>query len=215
VEILEMLGSVMGLGFVAGMRLYATILALGLAIRFNWIHLSSASSSLEVLAHPAVLITAGVACGIEFFADKIPWLDTAWDSFHTFLRPIGAALLAAAAVGHADPVLKMVLIVLCGGVALASHSSKMATRVIVNHSPEPFSNVAMSLAGDAFVPVATWVAVAHPLVGLAFVLAFLAVFLWMLPKVIRALRSAMAFIRNLFSGRTAPQPPQSAMHLHD
>lgn len=185
---IELTGATMGLGFVAGVRLYATILTLGLAIRFGWFHPSPMAADLRILAEPVVLIAAGVACAIEFFADKVAWVDSIWDSFHAFIRPIGAVVVSAAVLGSFDPVLKVTLIILCGGVAFASHSTKAATRLLVNHSPEPFSNVAVSLAEDALVPFGVWLSLRHPQIVLGLVLAFLVVFIWAAPKVFRAVR---------------------------
>ena len=187
-DTLALIGSTLGLGFLAGIRLYATVFLLGLAIRLGWFHPGAGSAELSVLAHPAVLIVSGLACLVEFAADKIPWLDSLWDSFHTFIRPIGAAVLAAAAFGHFDPVVKAVLIVICGGVALASNSSKAATRLAVNHSPEPFSNIGLSLFEDALIPAGMWVSLKHPEVALGLVAVFLFLFLWIAPKIFRALR---------------------------
>jgi hypothetical protein len=192
VDTLALIGSTMGLGFLAGIRLYATVFLLGLAIRLGWFHPGAGSAELAVLAHPAVLIVSGLACLVEFAADKIPWLDSLWDSFHTFIRPIGAAVLAAAAFGHFDPVVKAVLIVICGGVALASNSSKAATRLAVNHSPEPFSNIALSLFEDALIPAGMWVSLKHPEVALGMVGVFLFLFLWLAPKIFRAVRLQLA-----------------------
>jgi hypothetical protein len=188
VDTLELIGSTMGLGFVAGVRLYATILTLGLAIRFGWFHPGPMAEPLRVLAEPIVLIAAGVACAIEFLADKVPWVDSIWDSFHAFIRPIGAVVVSAAVLGSFDPALKVTLIILCGGVAFASHSTKAATRLLINHSPEPFSNVAMSLAEDALVPFGVWLSLRHPQLVFALVLIFLAVFIWIAPRVFRAVR---------------------------
>ena len=150
---LNLIGSVMGIGFIAGILLYSTVLALGLGIRFGFLHLSPGMEHVQVLTHPAILIAAGAAYLFEFFADKIPWVDSFGDSFHTFIRPIGAALLAATALAHMDPVLRITAIILCGGVALSSHSSKAAARLAVNHSPEPFSNIGLSLAEDISSPL--------------------------------------------------------------
>jgi hypothetical protein len=192
VETLSVIGSTLGLGFLAGIRLYATAFLLGLAIRMGWFHPGAGSTELTVLAHPAVLIASGLACLVEFAADKIPWLDSLWDSFHTFIRPIGAAVLAAAAFGHFDPVVKAVLIVICGGVALASNSSKAATRLAVNHSPEPFSNIGLSLFEDALIPAGMWVSLKHPEIALGLVAVFLFLFLWLAPKIFRAVRLQLA-----------------------
>jgi hypothetical protein len=175
------------------------VFLLGIAIRFGWFHPGAGSAELSVLAHPAVLIASGLACLVEFAADKIPWLDSLWDSFHTFIRPIGAAILAAAAFGHFDPVVKAVLIVICGGIALASNSSKAATRLAVNHSPEPFSNIGLSLFEDALVPAGMWVSLKHPEVALGMVAIFLLLFIWLAPKVFRAVRLQLAAVGALLS----------------
>jgi hypothetical protein len=184
-DTVQLLGSALGLGLLAGIRLYATVLILGLIARFHWFDLPS---GLDVLGHTWVLATAGAACAIEFLADKIPWLDTMWDTVHTFIRPVGAALLGAAAFQEADPALKMVIALLCGGVAFGGHSSKAATRFAVNHSPEPFSNWALSLFEDAVVPVGIWIAVSHPLIAFVLVAIFLVIFFWMFRTIFRFFR---------------------------
>lgn len=175
-DTIALLGSALGLSFVAGMRLYATVLAVGLGVRFGFLNLHQSLQGLSVLAHPAVLTTAGVAFLAEFVSDKIPWFDSLWDSVHTFIRPLGAALLGAAALGDLDPTLRTVLALACGGVALTSHTSKAATRVAVNHSPEPFSNIGLSLAGDVAAPAGVWLAINHPLIMLGLVIVALVVF---------------------------------------
>lgn len=209
-DIIELLGSTMGLGFVAGIRLYATVLALGLAIRFGWFHPGAAGEPLQILANPIVLVIAAVACAIEFVADKIPWVDSIWDGFHAFIRPIGAVVLAAAAFGSFDPALKVSLILLCGGVAFASHSTKAATRLVVNHSPEPFSNIGLSLMEDALVPFGIWLSLRHPQIVFCLVLAFLIGFIWLAPKVFRAVRLQFVALRLWFGGNQdlpGAQPP--------
>jgi hypothetical protein len=214
VDTIELIGSTMGLGFLAGVRLYATILTLGLAIRFGWFHPAPEAAQLRILAEPMVLIAAGVACAIEFFADKVAWVDSIWDSFHAFIRPIGAVVVSAAVLGSFDPVLKVTLIILCGGVAFASHSSKAATRLLVNHSPEPFSNIAISLAEDALVPFGVWLSLRHPQIVLGLVLAFLVVFFWLAPKVFRAVRlQFVAFIIWLGVGENSKQNEASLAPL--
>ena len=191
-DTLQLLGSTLGLSFLAGIRLYATVLALGLSIRFGLFHPPAALSGLEVLADPAVLIIAGAAYVAEFIADKIPWFDTFWDSIHTFIRPIGAALLGASALGTLDPKLRIAIAILCGGVALTSHSSKAATRVMVNHSPEPFSNIALSLAGDIATPLGVWFTVRHPVIALVLVAVALVVIAILARAIIRKFRSVLA-----------------------
>jgi len=162
-EIVALLSSLMGLAFVSGLRLYGTILVLGLGIRM----------------------------GLEFVADKIPWVDSAWDSIHTLIRPLGAALLGAAALGDVDPRIKLSAFLLCGSVALASHTGKAGIRLAVNHSPEPFTNVAMSLAEDGVAAAGVWLAVSHPYLMAALVIVWLAALAWILPKIYRVARRSL------------------------
>jgi len=155
-ETIEIIGAAMGLGFVSGLRLYATVLVLGLLILSgaapDWMTTGEAAA----LSNPWVLLAAGAAALAEFIADKVPWFDTVWDSFHSVIRPIGASILAAETFGSLDPVLKLFTVLLCGGMAITSHGSKAASRLIVNHSPEPFSNIVLSLFEDVLVPGGVW-----------------------------------------------------------
>jgi hypothetical protein len=185
-------------------------LALGLAIRFNWYHLAPGQEHLRVLAEPLVLVVAGLAFAIEFVSDKIPWIDSLWDSFHTIIRPVGAALLAATALGSIDPAMKLVLVILCSGVAFTSHSSKAATRLAVNHSPEPFSNIGLSLLEDALAPFGAWLAMTHPAVAAVLVLIFLAGFAWVSPKVFRLIRLEFVALR-MWITKPAPSPVRGSM----
>lgn len=199
-DTLALLGSTLGLGLVAGFRLYAAVLAVGLGVRLGILHLNPGLEHLNVLASPWVLIPAGIACALEFLADKIPWVDSAWDAVHTLIRPLGAALLAATAVGTLDPAWQAGAAVLSGGIALSGHSAKAGARLVVNHSPEPFSNIGLSLGEDALALLFTWLAVAHPLVMLGIVAVFVALFVWLAPKVFRLLKRTLS---RLFSGRQA------------
>ncbi|MCL4781496.1 MAG: DUF4126 family protein [Bryobacterales bacterium] len=187
-DTLQLIASATGIGFLAGIRLYLTVLTLGLAVRFEWLRLNDSFSELSILGNWWVIGFAATAALIEFFSDKIPWLDSAWDSIHTFIRPIGAAALSVAAFDSVDPALRFLLVLLTGGAALTSHSAKAATRLAVNQSPEPFSNVALSLVGDAAVPVGIWLAVEHPLLIGGIAGTFLLVALLFAPKVFRVLR---------------------------
>jgi hypothetical protein len=217
---LQSVGSALGLSFLAGMRLYATVLLLGLAIRFQIFHLNQTLSHLSFLADTKVLVVAGVACVIEFFADKVPWVDSAWDTMHTFIRPIGAALLGAAAFSHTDPALQLTIALLAGGIGFTSSSSKAATRLAANHSPEPFSNIALSLAGDAAIPVGLWLSNSHPYWVLGFLAVFVAIFLWLAPKIWRTVRLEWGALRGLFAswfgdGGDLPSPHAMAQDLND
>ncbi len=196
-DILELLGISAGVGFLAGIRLYATVLAAGLAIRFHWLAFGAGQEHWNILAHPAVMIAAGVLAVIELLADKIPWLDSAWDAFHTFIRPIGAALLGAAAFATIDPKYRVILILLCGGMALTTHASKAATRFAINHSPEPFSNIALSAAEDMIMPAGMWLTLQHPLIMLGVVCGFLIGFAWMF-------RTIWRFFKRRFQSQESP-----------
>ena len=196
-NMLEMTGWAAGLGFLAGIRLYATVLALGVAIRMGWITLRPEFQHLDVLANGWVMAAAGVVFAIEFLADKIPWIDTLWDAVHTFIRPVAAGVIAVAALGELSPGTQTLLGLLTGGVALTSHSAKAATRWAVNHSPEPFSNIGLRLAGDLLVPAGVWFVTQHPVLALGIVAVFLAAFTIVARKVFRAVRS---LLRSAVSG---------------
>ena len=155
----ETLALVLGAGFSSGLNLYATIATLSLLQRFGIIHLRPA---LQVLSHPWILGLAAALYLIEFFADKIPYVDTIWDAIHTLIRPPAAALLAYAAAGSAPPEWRWGAALLAGGVALTSHGTKASARAAVNTSPEPFSNWILSFGEDVLAVWLTWMSTTHP-----------------------------------------------------
>ena len=213
-DTVQMLGSAMGLGLLAGIRLYATAFALGLAVRFGWFDLNPSVEHLRVLAEWPVLSVSGTAMVAEFLADKIPWFDSLWDSVHTVIRPVGAAALGVTALGNFDPVTQTMIGLLAGGVAFTGHTSKAATRLAVNHSPEPFSNWALSFAEDLFVPAGLWLFMEYPEVAVAAVSIFLVIFAWLSPKVFRLLKLSWTAIAALFgrwfaTASTLAAPPLS------
>ena len=144
---------------------------------------------------------------IEFVADKIPAVDTAWDAIHTFIRVPAGAILAASAFADFDPAVKMAAMILGGGIALSSHGTKAATRLAANTSPEPISNVALSLSEDVFAFGSTILMAFYPVVMLIIVVIFLIVTFWLTPKIIRALRRLIARLRGIFG--INPQPSAS------
>lgn len=150
-EVLQKLGVALGFATLAGLNLYLTVFATSLAIYNGWLVLTPEYASLQVLGHPAVMIVAGVMYFLEFFADKVPWVDSLWDLVHTAVRPLGGAFLALKTLGNPDPVFDVVTALLGGGVTLAVHGAKAGTRLVANGSPEPFSNVALSLTEDVAV----------------------------------------------------------------
>ena len=157
---LNALGVILGTGYSSGLNLYATVVTLGLLQRFGLIHLPPA---LQVVSHTWILAIAAALYFLEFFADKIPYIDTAWDAVHTFIRPPAAALLAYASVGGVSAEWRWGAALLAGGIALTSHSAKASTRAAVNTSPEPFSNWMLSFGEDLLAVWLTWMASAHPL----------------------------------------------------
>lgn len=146
--IMEILGLAGSISLLSGWRLYLTILATGLAMHWHVLPLPAHLASLAILANPWVMGTAGVAALCEFLADKIAWLDSVWDTVHTLIRPIGGALLTLAIVDPSDPATQAIAFILGGGGALLAHSGKAGARAVVNTSPEPFSNVAVSTIED-------------------------------------------------------------------
>ncbi len=150
-ETLQTLGIALGLASLAGLNLYLTVFVTGLAIQQHWIDVAAAHPDLVILGHPAILAVSGVLYLLEFFADKIPWVDSLWDAVHTVIRPIGGALLAIRVLGNPDPIFDVVVALLGGSASLLVHGVKAGTRLVVNHSPEPFSNIGLSLAEDAAV----------------------------------------------------------------
>ena len=163
-DLLVTLGRTLGFSLAAGVNLYATVALLGLASRYGWVSLPE---QFQVFNNPWVIGFAGFLYFVEFFADKVPWVDTMWDTVHTFVRPVGGALIAVAALGDASPATEGVVALLGGTVAAGSHLTKAGTRVAANASPEPFSNWALSLAEDALVVALGLVTLKYPLLALA------------------------------------------------
>jgi hypothetical protein len=155
----ELLAIAAALGWASGLRLYAVVFLTGLAGAMGWVALPH---GLAVLQHPAMLGASGLMLFVEFFADKIPGVDSLWDVVHTLIRVPAGAALAAAAFGADHATMAMAAALLGGTLAATSHVAKATTRAAANTSPEPFSNLGLSLAGDAVVPAALWLSWAHP-----------------------------------------------------
>lgn len=196
-EAVQTLGALMGLGFVAGINLYATVLAVGLGLRLGLIELAPGLEGLTVLAEPTVLIAAGLMYAVEFLADKIPWVDSAWDVLHTLIRPLGAVVIAATALGRVDPGLELAAVLLAGGVALSTHVGKAGLRLVVNASPEPLSNVGLSLVEDAVAIGGAWLALSHPAWAAAVVAVFVVAFVLVMPWFARLVRVNALAVRAL------------------
>jgi len=184
-EVLKTLAVALSLGTLAGVNLYLTVLVTGLALHFDWVTLPSPLAGLEVLENPSILCIAAVLYAIEFCADKIPWVDTAWDAIHTLIRPIGGAALAVAAMGDAHPAFEVAAALLAGGMAFSSHTAKAGTRLAANTSPEPFTNIALSLVEDALVLGGLGLLAWSPLVALLLAAIICTAILIFLPRLLR------------------------------
>lgn len=150
-SVIEQLGIALGLASLAGVNLYLTVLVAGLAVRFDWIHWAASHESLAVLGNPWVISIAGIMFLIEFFADKVPWLDSLWDTIHTVIRPAGGIYLGLASLGELDPALTAIAVMATGGAALSTHGTKAGVRAVLNLSPEPVSNSVASVTEDSLV----------------------------------------------------------------
>jgi Domain of unknown function (DUF4126) len=197
---LDLLAAALGLAALAGINLYLTVLATGLAIHFHWITLSPAYQSLEVLGNPWIITVAGILYFLEFFADKIPWVDSIWDAVHTVIRPIGGAFLAIQVLGHPDPAFAVVVGLLAGGTSLASHTAKAATRLTANASPEPFSNIALSVGEDVAVVGGLALLYHNPIVALSIFAVAMAAFLYFAPKILRGIKAKVWLIWKKLNG---------------
>lgn len=185
---LELLALVAGVSALAGLNLYLTVFATGLAVRMGWLPLPEPLQLLEILGHPAVLAAAGAMVLVEFVADKVPWVDSLWDGLHTLIRPLGAAWLSAGMASGQDPALGVVAALVGGGVALTTHTGKAGLRLAANTSPEPFSNTLLSLIEDAVVLAGLWLIAVHPWVAAGLVVVLVAFLAWLVPVVFRCLR---------------------------
>jgi len=187
-EILQLLGVAVGLASLAGLNLYLVVFLTGLAVRFDWVVLSPAYQKLEVLADPVILGVSGVLFAMEFFADKLPWVDSAWDAVHTAIRPVGAALLAILVLGDSDPVFNVVVALLAAWLGFTTHALKATVRLQANASPEPLSNVALSVAEDATVVLGLGLIFHYPVVALGVAVIFLSAIWFFVPRMLRATR---------------------------
>ena len=183
-QIVSLIALTMGVGWASGINLYAAILMLGLMSNMGHMTLPP---GLELLADPMVLIAAGFMYCVEFFADKVPGVDTGWDAMHTFIRIPAGAMLAAGAVGEVSPALELAAGLLGGGMAFGAHAAKSGSRIMVNTSPEPVSNWSLSLAEDAAVFAGIWAMVYHPWIMLGVSLLLIVLMIWLLPKLLRVI----------------------------
>jgi len=200
--LIHTLALTMGVAWASGINLYAAVAVLGLAGNAGYVHLPD---TLTIVEDPLVIIAACFMYVVEFFADKVPGVDSTWDALHTFIRIPAGAMLAAGAVGDVTPALAVAAGIVGGGVTAATHATKAGTRMLINTSPEPFSNWFASLAEDMAVFAGLWAALAHPVIFLVLFVLFLLSLCWLLPKVWRGLKAVFRKIAALFGRR--PENP--------
>lgn len=194
-DLTRTLALTLGAGWASGINLYATVLVLGFLGSTGRVDLPA---GLDVLTDPLVMFAAGAMYLVEFLADKVPGFDTVWDALHTFIRIPAGALLAAGAVGDVGPGAELAAALVGGGLAAATHAAKAGTRVLINTSPEPFTNWTASVGEDVGVVAGLWAAVMHPAVFLLLLALFLAFLVWLLPKLWRGIKRVFGAVGRLF-----------------
>ncbi|MEO0415615.1 MAG: DUF4126 domain-containing protein, partial [Verrucomicrobiota bacterium] len=188
-EILDTLAIALGFATLAGLNLYLTVFITGLAINMQWVDVSTKYPELAVLGEPGVIIAAGIFFCFEFFSDKVPWVDSLWDTVHTLIRPVGGGLLAIHTLGATDPAFDVIIGMLAGGTTLLSHGFKSGSRLAINSSPEPFTNVAASVGEDVAVLAGLALMWQNPLLFAIICVVFLGLALYLAPKLFRRIKA--------------------------
>lgn len=202
-QLVTVIAMSMGLAWASGINLYAAILMLGLMGSTGNIVLPP---ELQVLSDPMVIGAAGFMYCVEFFADKIPGVDSGWDAMHTFIRVPAGAMLAAGTVGDISSAAGIAAGIFGGGMALTSHSLKAGSRVLINTSPEPVTNWTASIAEDLVVIGGLWTALNHPTWFIAFLIVFILLAIWLLPKLWRGIKTIFKTLGQFFSGKSNVKP---------
>ncbi|MEE9160337.1 MAG: DUF4126 domain-containing protein [Gammaproteobacteria bacterium] len=196
-DTISIIALTMGVAWASGINLYATIFMLGYLGSTGNIDLPP---DLMVVTDPLVMTSAGLMYCVEFFADKTPGVDTAWDALHTFIRiPLGA-VLAMGAVGDMTPAVELAAFIVGGSLAGATHATKAGSRIVINSSPEPVTNWTASIGEDLLVVAGLWTALNHPVLFLVALVIFIGLMIWLLPKIWRGIKRIFNSIRNFFSG---------------
>jgi len=207
-ETVNIIALTLGVAWASGINLYAAILVLGVMGAGGYTELPPA---LVVLQDPLVLMAAAIMYFVEFFADKIPGVDSAWDAVHTFIRiPAGAMLAVGAAQGlELNQAAELAALLLGGSLAATSHLTKASTRLVINTSPEPVTNSVASIGEDIAVVGGLWAALNYPLIFIGFIVAFILVAIWLLPKLWKALKNIIATVRGWGNKQPELQPEAS------
>jgi hypothetical protein len=184
----ELIALASTVSLLAGWRLYLVTFAVGFAMKFGWVALPEQLHALDVLANNWLIGIAGLGALAEFFADKVPWIDSAWDAIHSVVRPIGGALLSMAIIDGGDPAWQVGSLLLGGGAAFLAHAGKAGARTLVNASPEPFSNVIVSTTEDIATGGLLALAIANPIAAALIALILVLLSLWLVFAARRALK---------------------------
>lgn len=203
-EVVSIIAATMGVAWASGINLYAAMLMLGWMGSAGQIDLPP---GLEVLENPAVMAAAGLMYCVEFFTDKIPGVDTGWDALHSFIRIPAGALLASGAVSPLGAEAELIGLILGGTLSAGSHFTKAGSRVLINTSPEPVSNWTASIAEDLLVIAGLWTALNHPVIFIILLIAFIALVIWLAPKIWRGVKKVCARIRRWFAGGSSEAGP--------
>ena len=211
-DVVRTLALTLGLGWASGINLYAAMFTLGFLGGTGYVILPP---GLEMLTDPLVLFASGFMYMVEFFADKAPGVDTGWDALHTFIRiPAGAVLAAGAMSPYGGPA-ELAAAIVGGSLAAGTHLTKAGTRVMINTSPEPFSNWAASIGEDVAVVAGLWTALNHPMLFIMLLLLFVLLMIWLLPRLWRSIKKVFAALRRWLGGREKPEgggsPPPGSL----
>ncbi|MDF1823333.1 MAG: DUF4126 domain-containing protein [Verrucomicrobiales bacterium] len=211
-EVLETLAVALGFATLAGLNLYLVVLVTGLAINQGWVDVSATYPDLMVLGDPAVVTVAGVFFCMEFFSDKVPWVDSLWDTVHTLVRPVGGSLLAIHTLGPTEPAFEVIIALLAGGTTMVAHGFKSGTRLAINASPEPISNVAASVTEDIAVLGGLALLSVNPLLAAAFCLVFLGISAWLTPKLFRRIKAFVWLVSSKLSALVSPPNEERSLN---
>ena len=205
-DIIPLIALTLGASWASGINLYAAILTLGIMHNTGSVHLPP---GLELLGDPLVLGAAGLMYAVEFFADKIPGVDNAWDTLHTFIRIPAGIMLAYGATTELGPAAQIAASIIGGGMATASHATKAGGRVVINTSPEPVTNWIASITEDAAVIGGLWTAMHYPITFILLLILFIAFAIWILPKIWRGIKRIFRFFLKLFGKKVDEEEIQS------
>jgi len=206
-ELSTLIALTLGVGWASGINLYAAVLALGMAGATGYTDLPA---GLEIVENPLVIGAAGLMYAVEFFADKVPGVDTGWDTLHTFIRLPAGALLAAGMFDDQSMGLELAAAIVGGGLAATSHATKAGSRVLINTSPEPFTNWTASIAEDISVFGGVWLMLNQPWTFVGLLIVFLLLLVWLLPKLWRGIKVLFAKIRGIFVSKPVQAEPAQA-----